>query len=403
MKWFCRNFIHISLNHLIMKSIKHLLFVPLLIVFGSVVFAQNEIKSPNLIMQRLDSIVYAHSARKVDYTYDAKGIQLINSTEYIWNTPTMRFAKQYKTDYSYDINGNCISTIKYYWSNSQTKWIYESKSEKQFDKNGNCVLDNYFGWNNIWVLNVKDEITNTYDAYNNLLSSEKYIIDRNSTLSSLSYKDDFSYNSDGTISSKKMYRKNQNDMDALSQTDCIYSQGCLSEIIISGFTDGKITKNTKMEFTYDTNFTLNRLAIPLDYWDYLFYYKGYVYSNNLSPWYRSHMITSMTLYSFQNNIWSYYTKANYYYSTINVTGITDQNAGQTTIFPNPTTDYLNINWNGAQSDLNLELFDITGKKLLNKMVSNHSKLSIMGYPVGLYLVRISDANRKVHSEKVYFK
>lgn len=386
-----------------MDNLKHLLFVPLLIVFGSVLFAQNEIKSPNIIMQRLDSIVYAHSARKVDYTYDTNGIKLISSTEYIWNTPTMRFAKQYKTDYSYDTNGNCNSTIKYYWSNSQTKWIYESKSEKQFDKNGNCVLDNYFGWNNIWLLNVKDEITNTYDANNNLLSSEKYIIDRNSTLSSLSYQDDFSYNSDGTISSKKMYRKNQNDMDALIQTDCIYSQGCLSEIIISGFTDGKLIKNTKMEFTYDTNFTLNQLVTPLDYWDYLYYYKSYVYSNNLSPWYRSHMITSMTLYSFQNNIWSYYTKANYYYSTINVTGITDQNASKTTIFPNPTTDYLNINWNGAQSDLNLELFDITGKKLLNKIVSNHSKLSIKEYPVGLYLVRILDGNQIIHSEKMYFK
>lgn len=385
-----------------MKTLKYSLFVAFLIGINSSSFSQNKIKSSNFIMQRLDSIVYAHSARKVDYTYDAIGVQLISSTEYIWDTPSMRFAKQYKTDFTYDLNGNCISTIVYYWSNSQSKWLYYSKNEKQFDKNGNCVLDNYFGWNNIWVLSIKDEITNTYNVNNTLLSSEKYVIQRNST-SDISYQDEYSYNSDGTISSKKMYRKDQNDLQALNQTDCIYSNGYLAEIIISGFPNGKLTMNTKMEFTYDSNFTLNQLAIPLDYWDYFNYYKDYLYSNNLSPWYRSNMITSMSLYFFDNNIWSYYTKANYYYSSINVTGITDPKVIQTMISPNPTSDYLNINWNSAQSVLKIELYDITGKKLFNKTVSNHSKLSIKGYPVGIYFVRISDANHIIHSEKVYFR
>lgn len=49
------------------------------------------------------------------------------------------------------------------------------------------------------------------------------------------------------------------------------------------------------------------------------------------------------------------------------------------------------------------MIDLKGKNVFTGMIENNSKLPIHGYPQGLYLVKISDGNKTVKTEKVYFK
>ena len=53
-----------------MKSLKRILAVALLLLFNSILFAQNETISTNVIKQRLDSIIVIGGDQKIDYFYD---------------------------------------------------------------------------------------------------------------------------------------------------------------------------------------------------------------------------------------------------------------------------------------------------------------------------------------------
>ena len=148
-----------------------------------------------------------------------------------------------------------------------------------------------------------------------------------------------------------------------------------------------ISSNTvSYELKYNNNYAINQLLIPLEYFPH--------WSIIPTDFNVNHMITSYTTTNGTKR---------YYYSSMEVTGITNLETLKASIFPNPATDFLNIQWNGNQSSLNVELIDISGKKVFTGMIENNSKLPIKGYPEGLYLVRILEGKKTLQSEKVYFK
>ena len=60
------------------------------------------------------------------------------------------------------------------------------------------------------------------------------------------------------------------------------------------------------------------------------------------------------------------------------------------IAPNPASDYLNI-YQKENHELNVKLFDITGKNLLEKNINTaENKLDVSFLPVGTYLVYVQD-------------
>ena len=60
------------------------------------------------------------------------------------------------------------------------------------------------------------------------------------------------------------------------------------------------------------------------------------------------------------------------------------------IAPNPVTDYLNI-FHKENHELNVKLFDITGKKLLEKHINaSENKLDVSALPQGTYLIYVQD-------------
>lgn len=67
-------------------------------------------------------------------------------------------------------------------------------------------------------------------------------------------------------------------------------------------------------------------------------------------------------------------------------------AVEISVFPNPTTDFVNIQWtSSSQHRLLLELFNINGQQVLaESMVSNQHKIEVRQLPAATYLLRIRD-------------
>ena len=85
--------------------------------------------------------------------------------------------------------------------------------------------------------------------------------------------------------------------------------------------------------------------------------------------------------------------------------ITEYNALQDDDFvisPNPSKDKLNIRLLSVTEDLNLEVFDILGKRIYKGLITKlESSISVSNWKSGVYLVRIS--NDKATKTKRFIK
>lgn len=376
-----------------MKTFKRILVVVLFVLFNSVLFAQNETKSANVIKQRLDSVIYIGGGEKFDYFYDNLGHNTGLIYNY-WSNVTMKYEKRYKVEFAYDVNGYCNLNQSFSWDNALSQWIITGKDEKSYDENNQLLLNYSFNWDKTlikWVLSSKVDYENSYDSKNKLIS----VIAYPNTISEKK-KYEYTYSTAGVLTSILWYRWKDYKWQPQNKTEYNYdSVGNLTERIQSymGNGDTDWTFSAKYEYKYNNNFSINQLLLPSDY----IFQGEWVVPSDFNV---IHMIISQT--HFPYSLIQDFTMR-YYYSPLDVTGINVLETLNTTIFPNPATDFLNIQWNGNQSVLNVEVIDITGKKVFAGMIENNSKLPIQDYLEGLYLVRISDNNKTLKTEKVYFK
>jgi hypothetical protein len=64
------------------------------------------------------------------------------------------------------------------------------------------------------------------------------------------------------------------------------------------------------------------------------------------------------------------------------------------IYPNPTRDILNIQWDFMNENTYLSLFDNTGKLITTQKLNNQTLhiLNLSGYQNGVYQLRLSNEN-----------
>ncbi|HAH26094.1 MAG TPA: hypothetical protein DCL77_20425 [Prolixibacteraceae bacterium] len=374
-----------------MNAFKRILTVGLLVLFNSFLFSQNGNQQVYVMKERLDSTVQFSQFEKIEYIYNDSGNNS-SAVTYEWSTINKQFEESLRTEFTYNPQGHCILNQHTKWDKTSSQWIEDNKTESGYDEEGQLLFNNYYNWNklsNNWELAVKTDCVNSYDSIGRLSSVACTVESKTLNTTTLS-KYFYTYHPNGTLLT--VLRSDMGSVSLLPVEKDEYSYD----------SDGNLTTRTNFtyhnriwhaigtdDFTFNTLNDGNQLIIPQEY----------VVSRLMLPvdYYFGCMITSQT-HTVGNNIW---TKV-YYYSSIDVTGIKDQQAVNTTVFPNPATDYLNIQWKGNQAVLRVELFDTSGKKIFRGNVMNHSKLAIQAYPKGLYLVKLSDNHQIVKTEKVYF-
>ncbi|NLA25294.1 MAG: T9SS type A sorting domain-containing protein, partial [Bacteroidales bacterium] len=67
------------------------------------------------------------------------------------------------------------------------------------------------------------------------------------------------------------------------------------------------------------------------------------------------------------------------------------------IYPNPASEYLNIELNQYLTD-EVQIYDISGKLLISKAInSNHTQINIADLEQGMYILNVLKSDRKIAS------
>jgi len=350
-----------------------------------------------VIKQRLDSVIYVGVNVKYDYLYNSIG-QNSEIIRYEWNSTLMRYEKVGLSEYSYNQKGLLSIEQASNWNKTSLKFETVLKFEMSYDENNQLLLKNTFVWNttlNKWELTEKIDYENTYNTNKKLIGIVSYINGKGAT-SIRKEKIELSYDNNGTLTSIVKYGQDIYQAWVKSGQEKYFydSLANIEKIVFYNFS--KNINNWVEEGTFDLkynySFTIDQLQIPYAY----FYSLEKIIPTNFTI---KNMITNETFTRGLEQQWT----RKYYYSPIEVTGVNDLETLKTTVFPNPATDFLNIQWIGNQSSLNVELIDINGKKVFVGLVENNSKLPIHVYPQGLYLVKLTDNYKTTEAVKVYFK
>lgn len=97
--------------------------------------------------------------------------------------------------------------------------------------------------------------------------------------------------------------------------------------------------------------------------------------------------------------WVQTEKANYYYSggTTNINVLENLSVS---FYPNPTSENITIKWNGSHKNLNIQIFQINGAKVLEQNAVPGEKISVTHLVKGMYLVKLLNGQKTLYAGKL---
>lgn len=90
----------------------------------------------------------------------------------------------------------------------------------------------------------------------------------------------------------------------------------------------------------------------------------------------------------------------YYYSEHSVSSVEEFEEETSKIFPNPFSVYITISIPGNSSELTFELFDLQGRKLITRRVSNNQNIDLKKPNNEIYIFTLSNADEKIQESKL---
>ncbi len=289
----------------------------------------------------------------------------------------------YKINNSYDINNNMTTNVEQNWFID--KWLIVLNWTKTYDNHRNKITQLDSNWSNNGFLQsvLKTKFTNLYDVNNNLLSQHDsatkakttYTYDNNnnrltttiqgwngSTLSLVTtYKVDYTYDNKNNLTSQIDSTFNTPYSTVLRSIARVYYTYDAKNNVISELTQrwaGGIVFKNASEKTYTYNPDNNKYIIVNKYFDST----GEKISSGDST---------------------------YFYKGVasNINKIQSSNIA-VSIFPNPTTDQLNII--GISSIEKVEIYNLSG--MFQAAYLNKSTIDISNLSEGIYFVKIYAEN-----------
>jgi len=394
--------------------------------------------------ERLDSLINA-SLDSINMTFDLgdKHEFIYNTKEelvlediYYWNSYNNNWMKNYRHEYTYDINGNIVKSTTYNWKNS--KWNLWAKQTRTYNINGYIEVDSSFSWNgNSWGCLGYEKYT--YDINGNKTSYISYYLPWWLPSWTPLDKTEWSYNTNGnvTIELGYMWDDVNSIWDSIRKVENTYDiNNLLIEEIVYNHDNNTWNKILKDEHVYDVNtneieltsylwdnntwtdlkkvgtsFDINgnRLSKIISYWnktggiwDDDFKY-DYVYDNSFSL-NANNLIIPYTLYDLSSkgellsvttfrwktptNFWNKEAETNYYYSgiTTNIIEPTDENS--IFIYPNPSNGIVNLEVTGREN-ITVDIINISGQQIYSKQVNKNTtkQIDLSKQSKGMYFIK----------------
>jgi hypothetical protein len=312
-----------------------------------------------------------------EYTFDQDG----NQTSYIqsfWNADSSQWLAWQKYEYTYDANGYHILTVVSNWDPINQEWYATSKTEYTYNEEGDKTSSISYQWDLFsmeWVLSDKEESTYNEMGYMVLSSYAYWNADSNKLIEQIRV--EYTYDANGFQTSYRYYGWNyqQNRLMGLSRYEYTRDEygNTLSQTNYMwdpGMNDWM--EDSKYEYVYDYDFT---------------------YADLITPFYMQHKITGYTSYVYQADArkssqeWVVSDEFSYYYTELAVSA-PDLSGGELTIFPNPATDYMEIEEDRFAGGTRVVMYNVAGRMVLNELLEGEGKIAVSHLAGGIYVVRL---------------
>jgi YD repeat-containing protein len=386
---------------------------------------------------------------KNEYKFDEDG-NLIEQIDFKWDKSKNIWIGSSREEYKYDSKGNNVQACNYY--RHDNKWKGLLKIINFYNSDGKILKANSFEWNeqiNTWsdefyteeykydsIGNLIEEIRPsgvitlkfeyTYDDYGYRLQKITYRRDVNNNQWKKNLKNEYIYDSNYNIIKDIYYQWNESDDqweknridnfifddndNLLEQSGIFYSQlenkwlPIIEKVLNSYDTKGNLTRTIsfrrkgrteelvpiyKDEFEFDDKLYITDFILPYIFLDFL---KG----NFINQ------IVEGTSYSWEEStsFWLPSEKVKVYYSERNMTFLNERPEMLFNIYPNPATEYINIENRQNFSDTNISLISITGELITKRIMNEKVTISVSDIPAGLYLLKIDSNDGNTQTKKI---
>ena len=112
------------------------------------------------------------------------------------------------------------------------------------------------------------------------------------------------------------------------------------------------------------------------------------------------IITGMKYYEMIDGSWVHNGKSTFYYSSGTSTKIDETKNATFSVYPNPAAESVNFKWNGSFEKLTLEMYQITGAKVLEQTAFSGKSVSLSKLENGVYFYKLINGKETVHSGKL---
>ena len=368
------------------------------------------------IMLNSQSYQWENSSQ-TEYSYDTDGnISQVISEE--WNVGSSAWIPTSKTEYSYDVSNNLVEILNFEWGESVGQFLNSRKVAMTLDANGLETQTLVSFWNadeELWVETWKYEYN--YNLNDALLLETEYAWDDNVSDWVLSWKTDYTYNGDEQLITKEEFNwDSQTSMwIAYWESSITYDAGGnVNQQTNSEYLDpagpwqeqwkgvytfdeqnNPLTENysqwdeattqlapaARYEYVYDQNTLLSELIVPPISW--------------FVPDYRQQIVSKALGYiSYEYNtdisdFEVFYQEVYFYNEHFPTKVIVYESSHIASIFPNPAREHITFNYAGEYNEVSFELYDVTGRTVIQKWVKNGERINLEGLQDGIYLYRIT--------------
>lgn len=389
------------------------------------------IPDSQIIFKRNAALNQLTRNRKLEFVYNPKAGNITEKNDYLWSKENNRWYIDNKAVFIFNEENKRIEEVNYEWNSNNSQWYITWKSNNIYDTNGYISQKNIYEWDS----RAKDwrfmlSMDYRYDSNGNLLCfddpvyRDQYEYDSLNRLNQyfkyslsdyglwhLFHKKEYSYLEDGRLSTIVGYHISYYDGEWIADTRyeyIYYTDSSYFEYIIYLKEDDaeEWSQDSKKAFYFDANgnpikqivynfyqdldqfvpdykweFTYN---VSLKYSDVIRYPCIKINAAYASKIYNLPVEAAKFQWDANSNDYILTQKDIYYFSDLEVS-IDKPSHKRVRIYPNPCTDQITIGFPDQKGTAMFEMFDITGKMVMKKVIASGEIIGLETINKGVYI------------------
>jgi hypothetical protein len=366
-----------------------------------------------------ETYVYDPDSRQ-DFTYDAYGNVTVEIYS-MWNSTSSLWTNYLRQEYAYNSDGTLSLQSSFYWDENTSQWISVGRTDFTYNSNRSVVLQIYSMWNPIlldWMNSSKVE--NTYNPDGSISVSTVYTWNMMSSVWDYNGKTEYVYNANGSLASETRYLYDTIYYIWINMSMSEYSYdgyGFMTMEVDYQWNAGTLQwENYEMyEYTFDGN--MNMTMSDYSSWDgstwilterdEFTYNNAYMFSQLILPqlYYQEintsqfqHMVTGYTEY--YGSPLALSAKGILNYTEVEFNGIAEQSTSRASVYPQPAKDQVTFNWGNTSQSLELRVYDINSRIVLDQQIENKEIVSLANLAAGFYLYKLSGHSGELYQGKL---